>query len=68
MPPQERGRARAAATHARRAFPGVIGDVLYQEIMSWEEFGWRLDRSSTVRRLIEAVLATPVPEPGSKAA
>ena len=43
---------RAAAFRASRLFPGVIGQVLSDEIMCLEEFGWAPGAMSRGRLLI----------------
>jgi hypothetical protein len=56
MDHHERARARTAAFHATRIYPGPVGEVLSRELLTWEEMGWRLDRTKTIARLIEHLL------------
>jgi hypothetical protein len=37
----QRARARDAALRARRLYPGVVGEVLSEELPAWAEFGLR---------------------------
>lgn len=66
MDPHERMRLRAAATRARQLFPppSAIGELLSREILIWEEFGYRLDNSRLILRLVDELLKTPLtPKP-----
>jgi hypothetical protein len=53
-------RIRAAANRARRLYPGPVGEVLYRELISWEEFGYRLGGATVISRLVEHLLRAPV--------
>jgi hypothetical protein len=59
----ERERIKAAATHALKVFPGPIGAFLSRELLAWEQVGLRLGNGSLTHRTIDAILATPVPDP-----
>jgi hypothetical protein len=37
----ERSRYRAAAGHARRVYPGPLGELAYRELIAYAEFGYR---------------------------
>lgn len=50
-------RLRIAAEQARRAYPGPIGDLLRQELLSWMVFGHRLG-SVLIMRVADKLLAT----------
>jgi hypothetical protein len=60
----ERVRLRAAAFQASRVYPGPIGELIYRELTTWEEFGYRLGGRSMIMRLVKAVerAAKPVPD------
>lgn len=57
----ERARIRLAAGRARLLHPGVVGEVLAAELLSWEEMGWRLGTGGHMVRLVEHLMATPLP-------
>jgi hypothetical protein len=58
----ERSRVRAAAHHARRAYPGPLGELAHRELSAYAEFGYRFAADALVPRLATEILATPVPE------
>ncbi|MFC5992638.1 hypothetical protein ACFQE5_00245 [Pseudonocardia hispaniensis] len=60
MDHHEKMRLRAAAFRVTRLYPGPVGEVLSRELLSWEEFGYRLGGSQLVMRLVEHVLSTPL--------
>jgi hypothetical protein len=60
IPPHDRCRFRAAALHARRLYPGCVGELLYRELLAYADFGHRFDREALVPRLADEVLARPV--------
>ena len=41
LQPHERSRYRAAAGHARRVYPGPLGELAYRELIAYAEFGYR---------------------------
>jgi len=43
-----------------RLYPGPVGEVLSRELLTWEEFGYRLGGSQLVMRLVDHVLKTPL--------
>lgn len=55
----ERSRYRAAAGHARRIYPGPIGELVYRELTAYAEFGYRFGDNGLIPRLVAAVLAAP---------
>ena len=57
----ERSRLRAAALHARRVFPGGVGELVQRELTSFADFGWRFSADALVPRLATEILATPSP-------
>lgn len=58
----EKKDVRLAAHLARTQYPGPAGELLHRELMTWEEFGYRFDNSSLIRRLIEQILGTAKPK------
>lgn len=57
LPPHDRSRYRAAAGHARRVYPGPLGELVFRELSAYAEFGYRLDTDGLIPRLAAAVLA-----------
>ena len=60
MDHHEKMRFRTAAFRVTRLYPGVIGEALSREILTWEEFGYRLGGDAMMHRLVEHVLKTPL--------
>jgi hypothetical protein len=54
----ERSRFCAAALHARRIYPGPLGELVSRELSAYAEFGYRLSSDGLIPRLASAVLAT----------
>ena len=61
MDHRDRMRVRQAACRATRVYPGPVGAVLCRELLTWEEFGYRLGGGSVILDLIEHILAAPEP-------
>lgn len=55
----EKSRLRAAARHARRVYPGDVGELLYRELTAYAEFGIRFSVDALVPRLATQILAMP---------
>ena len=55
-----KARFRVAAHHARRAYPGPIGELLAREILSWEQWGHRLGGEGLMTQVVDQVLSKPV--------
>lgn len=53
-------RYRAAARHARRLFPGPLGELVSRELAAYADFGHRFTQDGLIARLAEDVLTTPV--------
>ena len=53
-------RLRAAAYHAKRAYPGAIGELLARELTAHAEFGYRFADGGLLTRLAAEVMGTPV--------
>jgi hypothetical protein len=58
----ERQRLRTAAFRAQRVYPGPVGELLYAEIMAWEEFGWRLGSKKQMMTLVDHIMKTSMPD------
>lgn len=63
MDHHEKMRLRAAAFRATRLYPGPVGELLSREILTWEEFGYRLGGSQLVMRLVDHILKAPQEQP-----
>jgi hypothetical protein len=63
----EKMRLRAAALRAARLYPGPVGELVSRELITWDEFGYRLGGGQLVTRLVDHLLTTPIPEPGAEA-
>ncbi|MGD9532135.1 hypothetical protein [Pseudonocardia sp.] len=57
----ECSRLRAAAAHARRVYPGPVGEVLARELVAYADFGYRGSDDALIPRLARQVLAMPSP-------
>lgn len=63
MDHHDRMQLRAAAFRATRVYPGVVGELISKELLSWEEHGWRIGGHGLIRRLVAAVNAAELPIP-----
>jgi hypothetical protein len=63
MDHHERMRLRAAAFRATRVYPGPVGELLSRELLSWEEFGYRLGSRGLVMGIVDEVMKAPVATP-----
>ena len=61
----EKIRAQNAANHARKLYPGPIGDFLAAEFTALARIGLRFDQNSVAKKCMDAVLASPHPEQAS---
>jgi hypothetical protein len=52
---------RAAALHARRVYPGRIGELVQRELTAYADFGYRFRTDALVPQLVSEVLALPAP-------
>ncbi len=64
LPLHERSRMRAAALHARRLYPGGLGELVFRELVAYADFGYRFATDALIPRLAAEILATVVPEEG----
>ena len=60
MDHHEKMRLRAAAFRVTRLYPGPAGEVLSRELLTWEEFGYRLGGGALVMRLVDHILKSPL--------
>jgi len=60
MDHHEKMRLRAAAFRVTRLYPGPAGEVLSRELLTWEEFGYRLGGGALVMRLVDHILRSPL--------
>lgn len=59
--PHDLSRVRAAAHHAHRVIPGVLGELVARELTAYADFGHRFHEDSLVPRLVRQVLAMTAP-------
>jgi hypothetical protein len=50
---------RKAAWRATQVYPGPVGELLQLELITWEEFGWRLDNRGLVLRVVKDIMNRP---------
>lgn len=62
----QRTQLRTAAVRARKLYPGPVGELVAQEIAIWDEMGFRFGGKAPMMRLVEYLMAQPVPEPAPK--
>ena len=62
LPLHERSRMRAAALHARRLYPGPLGELVYRELTAYADFGYQFAADALIPRLAAEILAKVVPE------
>lgn len=58
----EKTNLRNAAHWAKQVYPGPVGDLISQELLSWEDLGYRFGGDSSVARLVDHVLKQPRPQ------
>jgi hypothetical protein len=58
----ERSQMRAAALHARRLYPGAVGDLIYRELCAYADFGYRFGDRALIPKLAAEILAKVVPD------
>lgn len=57
--PHESMRLRAAALHAKRVYPGRVGELIARELVAYADFGYRFAADALIPRLAAEVLALP---------
>lgn len=55
----EKSRVRAAATAAKRLYPGPVGDLISRELLSWDDFGFRFGDGALMARVVDDLLRPP---------
>lgn len=55
---RETSRCRAAARHARRAYPGALGELVHRELLAYAEFGHRFG-DGLMSRVVDELLDPP---------
>lgn len=55
----EKSRYRAAAFHARRVYPGALGELIDRELRGYADFGYQLADDGLPARLAAQILAMP---------
>ncbi|OLT05538.1 hypothetical protein BJF90_00130 [Pseudonocardia sp. CNS-004] len=63
----EKMRLRAAALRAARLYPGPVGELVARELITRDEFGYRIGGGQLVMRLVDHVLTTPISQQGAEA-
>lgn len=63
----ELARLKAAASRARRVFPGPVGEFIFRELTGWASCGMRFDQDGVTSRAIAAIMNAPLPEPPDSA-
>ncbi|MEQ3550505.1 hypothetical protein WIS52_08485 [Pseudonocardia nematodicida] len=58
MEHHEKMRMRAAAFRATRVYPGPVGELVSRELLSWEDFGYRLGGNRLVMELVDHIMKT----------
>jgi hypothetical protein len=63
MDHHEKMRVRAAAFRATRLYPGPVGELVSRELLTWEEFGYRLGHGNRalINAAVDHILKTPLP-------
>ena len=51
----ERRRLRFAAARAHSAYPGPVGELISRELVSWEQFGYRVGGKRLIIGLVDSV-------------
>lgn len=57
----EKMQLRAAAYRATKLYPGVVGQLISDELLAVEDFGYVFVNGGRTSLLLEHVLATPLP-------
>ena len=52
----DRVRIREAAARAPVAYPGPVGELLSRELLTWEQFGYRLGSRTAIMQIVEQIL------------
>lgn len=52
----DRVRIREAAARAAQVYPGPVGELLSRELLSWEQFGYRLGSRTAIMQIVDQIL------------
>ena len=52
----DRVRIREAAARAPVAYPGPVGELLSRELLTWEQFGYRLGSRTSIMQIVDQIL------------
>ena len=52
----DRLRIREAAVRATLVYPGPVGELLSRELLTWEQFGYRLGSRTAIMQIVEQIL------------
>jgi hypothetical protein len=58
----DRGRLLSAALRVKKVHPDPIGTLVAEHLTTWSELGWRFGGDSTIARLVEHIMSTPLPD------
>jgi len=61
MTHHEKKRIREAAFYATKLYPGPVGELIFRELLTWEDFGYRLGGKQPVMQLVDHVMKSPLP-------
>jgi hypothetical protein len=61
MNPADRQRFRNAAFRAIRVYPGPVGALISDELLSWTEFGYRFGSTNRTMALVEHIEKLDLP-------
>lgn len=61
MASHERMRIRAAAFRISQVYPGIAGDILCEDLLTAEAFGYVLAKGSRLAELVTHALTAPLP-------
>ena len=54
----DRALIREAAVRAGQVYPGPVGELLSRELLSWEQFGYRLGSRTSIMQIVHQILNT----------
>jgi hypothetical protein len=53
----DRALIREAAVRAGQVYPGPVGELLSRELLSWEQFGYRLGSRTSIMQIVQQILS-----------
>lgn len=51
----ERLKIRTSAYLAQKLYPGPVGELIFRELMIWEDFGYRFGNGGLIDRLVKHI-------------